>query len=88
MAGFSGMLSGQRSTPLRNEVFVGSGVLISGDFKLIATINRHDDARWSGPGYPKVPANGSMTLSCSATAPCLFDVVHDLRCVKTPCLTR
>ena len=82
------VLSGKRATPLRNEVFVGSGVLISGDFKLIATTNPHDDARWSGPRYPKVPANGSMTLSCSPTAPCLFDVVHDLRCVETSCSTR
>eukprot|EP01052_Picozoa_sp_SAG31_P001897 SAG31_NODE_64_length_28590_cov_17.914464_7_plen_235_part_00 len=75
------VISGERTTPLRDEVFVGSGVLISGNYKLIATSNPHDDARWSGPMYPKVPAFGNRTLSCSQRMPCLFDVVQDLRCV-------
>ena len=70
-------ISGEATTPLRSEVFVGSGVLISGDFKLIAT--SVGEARWSGPLYPRVPANGSRTLSCKPTAPCLFDVVNDVR---------
>jgi hypothetical protein len=71
-------ISGEVTTPLRSEVFVGSGVLISGDFKLIAT--SVGEARWSGPLYPRVPANGSSrALSCGPTAPCLFDVVNDVR---------
>ena len=74
------VISGASTTPLRDEVFVGSGVLILGNYKLIATSNRQDDARWSGPLYPKVPATGNRTLSCSKHTPCLFDVVQDLRC--------
>ena len=73
-------LSGQSTAPLRDEVFVGSGVLIQANYKLIATANAQDDARWSGPLYPKVPATGSRhNMSCSAQAPCLFDVVNDAR---------
>ena len=72
------VISGERTTPLRSEVFVGSGVLILENYKIIATAA--GDARWSGPMYPKVKATGSRNLSCSKQAPCLFDVVQDSRC--------
>merc|ERR1719230_1366115 len=64
---------------MRQEVFVGRGVLIQANYKLIAAVNDHPDARWSGPMYPKVPATGSHNLSCSRQAPCLFDVASDIR---------
>jgi hypothetical protein len=70
-------ISGERTAPLRSEVFVGSSVLVSGTYKLIATAA--GDARWSGPMYPKVKATGSRNFSCSEQAPCLFDVVQDIR---------
>eukprot|EP00035_Acanthoeca_spectabilis_P006453 m.124769 g.124769 ORF g.124769 m.124769 type:complete len:257 (-) comp13512_c0_seq2:69-839(-) len=54
-------ISGASTEPLREEVFVGSGVLIQANYKLIATANPHDDGRWSGPMYPKVPATGNAT---------------------------
>jgi len=73
------VISGERSTPLRSEVFVGSDVLVYRNYKLIATAA--GDARWSGAMYPKVPATGSRNISCSNEAPCLFDVVQDLRWV-------
>eukprot|EP00039_Didymoeca_costata_P008666 m.114764 g.114764 ORF g.114764 m.114764 type:complete len:627 (+) comp14177_c1_seq7:56-1936(+) len=73
------VLSGASTEPMRNEVFVGSGVLIQENYKLIATLNSDDDARWSGPMFPKVPATGNRTMSCSPMAPCLFDVVTDYR---------
>lgn len=73
------VLSGTSITPLRKEIFVGSGVLIQGNYKLIATKNDHPEARWSGPMYPRVPATGSRNLSCSKQTPCLFDVVADYR---------
>ena len=71
------VLSGLSMTPLREEVFVGSGVLIQANYKLIAAVS--GDGRWSGPMYPKVPATGSVTISCSHQTPCLFDVVTDYR---------
>ena len=50
----------------------------AGNYKLIATAA--GDGRWSGAMYPKVPATGSRnSTSCSRQAPCLFDVVEDLR---------
>ena len=60
-------------------MFVGSGVLVHANYKLIATANEHPDARWSGPMYPATPATGNASLSCSQQAPCLFDVVSDVR---------
>lgn len=56
----------------RSEIFIGSGVLIQGPYKLIAT--GAGVAQWSGPRYPKVSATGPKSLNCSATQPCLFDV--------------
>ena len=58
-------ISGAAAAPLRDEVFVGSGVLIQNNYKLIAAANPGDDARWSGPLYPKVPATGNKAMSCS-----------------------
>ena len=57
------------------EIFAGSGVLIQGDWKLIAAGAGAD--KWSGPMYPKVPATEKPTVSCSAKKPCLFNVVQD-----------
>lgn len=71
------VLSGMSTTPLREEVFVGSGVLIQSNFKLIA--DESGESRWSGPMYPKVPATGSRDASCSQARPCLFDLVTDYR---------
>jgi hypothetical protein len=73
------VLSGLSTAPLRREIFVGSGVLVQANYKLIATKNAHGEARWSGPMFPKVPATGNVSLSCSTTSPCLFDVVADYR---------
>jgi hypothetical protein len=71
------VISGLSTAPLRNELFVGSGVLIQTRYKLIATTS--GEARWSGPMFPKIPATGGGNLSCSQQAPCLFDVVTDYR---------
>eukprot|EP00051_Salpingoeca_urceolata_P001933 m.45302 g.45302 ORF g.45302 m.45302 type:complete len:545 (+) comp11771_c0_seq1:114-1748(+) len=71
------VISGASTAPLRDEVFVGSGVLIQGNYKLITA--HSNEARWSGPLFPKVPAPGPRTLACSKQAPCLFDVVNDVR---------
>ena len=73
------VISGIATEPLRQEVFVGSGVLIEGNYKLIAVANPNDDARWSGPMFPKVAATGSKIIACSKQTPCLFDVVNDYR---------
>ena len=63
------VISGKSTTTLRDEVFVGSGVLIQANYKLIAT--PPGEARWSGPLYPRVPATGSAkNLSCSTSTPC------------------
>ncbi len=70
-------LSGMSTQPLREEVFVGSGVLIQGNYKLITAASR--EARWSGPMFPKIKATGNRTLACSEKVPCLFDVVNDYR---------
>merc|ERR1712070_135623 len=36
------------------------------------------DSRWSGPLYPKVPAEGEMNSTiCSPKAPCLFNIIKD-----------
>merc|ERR1711907_406889 len=69
------VISGGTSKPPRREVFVGSGVLIQDNYKLIAT--HPGTAQWSGPLYPKVPATGPASLTCSPKQPCLFDIVAD-----------
>eukprot|EP00039_Didymoeca_costata_P025840 m.14383 g.14383 ORF g.14383 m.14383 type:complete len:493 (+) comp5075_c0_seq1:1-1479(+) len=69
------VISGSISTPLRNETFPATGVLIQGKYKLIAT--GPGTAKWSGPLYPKVPATGPNSLDCSQKSPCLFDIVND-----------
>ena len=71
------VVSGVSTTPLREELFVGSGVLIQGQYKLITSAS--NEARWSGPLFPKVPATGRRMLSCSVQEPCLFNVVKDHR---------
>lgn len=72
------VISGQSNEVLREEVFIGSGVVIRANFKLIAADTRGQESRWSGPLYPKVPATG-QALNCTQEAPCLFDVVADYR---------
>ncbi len=60
------------TTAVRSEIFIGSGVLIQGSYKLIAT--GAGVAQWSGPRYPKVPATGPKSLNCSSMQPCLFNI--------------
>ena len=49
------VISGASNTPLRTEIFVGSGVLIQGRYKLIAnSAGNRNACRWTGPLYPKV----------------------------------
>ena len=72
------VISGQSTGVMRVEVFVGSGVLIQANYKLIATDTAQLEGRWSGPLYPKVPATGNA-LACTQAVPCLFDVVTDYR---------
>lgn len=69
------VLSGAAAQPLRTEIFIGGGVLIQDNYKLIKT--GAGNAQWSGPLYPKVKATGPANLNCSKKVPCLFDVVAD-----------
>ena len=69
------LLSGASGAPLRHETFAGSGVLLQGEWKLVAT--GAGVAKWSGPLYPKEAATGPAQLGCSQAAPCLFNVVAD-----------
>lgn len=85
------VLSGavQASTRLRNETFIGAGVLIQEEvggkraWKLIARNpiqGRYPNNMWhSGPLYPRIPANRShvLAVNCSTEQPCLFEVVGD-----------
>ena len=64
------------TSPLGREIFLGSGVLMQGRYKLIKGTSP-GTAKWSGPLYPKVPADGPAKLACSDDAPCLWDVVAD-----------
>ena len=71
-------ISGAGGAPPRTEIFIagsfnphthtGDGVLIQGAWKLVAT--GPGDAQWSGPLYPKVPADGPKGLNCSFKTPC------------------
>ena len=57
------------------EIWPADGILINGSLKLIAT--GPGTGKWSGPLYPKVPAENSTVVTCSEKAPCLYDVVAD-----------
>ena len=75
------ILSGQANpeddeAAMEREIFLGSGVLMQGRYKLIATGVGYS-GQWSGPLYPKVPATGPLKGSCQAKTPCLFDVEAD-----------
>jgi len=72
------VLSGQIEDKAESEreIFAGSGVLIQGKWKLIAT-GAGFSAQWTGPMYPKVPATGPKHIKCQEKTPCLFDVVAD-----------
>lgn len=70
------VISGQTTDPQRTEIFVAKNTLILDNWKLIAT--GAGDARWSGPLYPQVPAEGEKNSTiCSGNAPCLFDIITD-----------
>ena len=70
------LLSGAERTALADrEIFLGSNVLMRGDWKLLTT--SPGTAKWSGPLYPKEAATGPNKLACSDKAPCLFNVVAD-----------
>lgn len=72
-----------KATVVERELFLGSGVVALGRWKLIATdtgrqSTTSNNTQWSGPLYPQVPAFGDgSALSCSKLSPCLFDVVDD-----------
>jgi arylsulfatase B len=69
------VISGKSSSAARVEIWPADGILINGSLKLIAT--GPGTGKWSGPLYPKVPAENSTVVTCSEKAPCLYDVVAD-----------
>jgi len=69
------VISGSTPKAARVEIWPADGILINGSMKLIACGPGNGD--WSGPLYPKVPAWNSTEVTCSAKAPCLYDVVED-----------
>lgn len=71
------VISGQTTAPQRTEIFVAKNTLIQDEWKLIAT--GAGDARWSGPLYPKVPAEGEKhSTICGGKTPCLFNIITDV----------
>ncbi|KAJ8601735.1 hypothetical protein CTAYLR_006743 [Chrysophaeum taylorii] len=78
------LISANQSTAADSrEIFLATGVLLVGDWKLIATSvgkqGSNPEGKWSGPLYPAVPAVGPDTVNCSASYPCLYNVVADPR---------
>lgn len=73
------VLSGQSTQPARTETYLTENAVMQGPWKLIQGKGKKQlgDAQWSGPLYPKVPANGTAAADCSAG--CLYHVLEDPR---------
>jgi len=72
-------VSGADRTSSREDIYPSKGILIRGQYKLIAKPCpvygcSHD---WSSPLFPQTPAIKSHPVTCSYDQPCLYDVVID-----------